>query len=108
MRHGLSCGADDYLTQPFTQQELREAVDAQLNKLVRDVACSMALNAAVTDALSEQQLRIKRLYEGRLASSQYRQWPDGGLVRDNPKFASATVLESSHWSHELCYYFNSL
>ena len=86
MRQGLSCGADDYLTKPFTPQELREAVDAQLNKLVRaDEACSMALDAAVTVALNEQQRRIKQLYEGRLASLQSRQWPDGGLVRDNPK-----------------------
>ena len=36
MRHGMTTGADDYLTKPFTPLELREAVNAQLNKQVQD------------------------------------------------------------------------
>lgn len=32
IRQGMILGADDYLTKPFTQQELIEAVQAQLNK----------------------------------------------------------------------------
>ena len=35
MRHGMTSGADDYLTKPFTPAELRSAVNAQLNKMVR-------------------------------------------------------------------------
>ena len=101
MRQGMSSGADDYLTKPFTPQELREAVDAQLNKLVRaDVARSMAVDSAVTAALSEQQVRIKQLYEGRLSGSLPGQWPDDGLAQASQKFASATVLfaEISHYA----------
>ena len=93
MRQGMTTGADDYLTKPFTPAELREAVNAQLNKLVRaDAIRSMAVNSAVTAALSEQHDMISRLYEERLASSLAEQWPDGGLVQDSQKFASATVL----------------
>ena len=101
MRQGMSTGADDYLTKPFTPQELRDAVDAQLNKLVRaDVARTMAVDTAITAALSEQQVKIKQLYEDRLASSLSMQWPDGGATQDNQKFASATVLfaEISHYA----------
>ena len=93
IRQGMTTGADDYLTKPFTPAELREAVNAQLNKLVRaDVVLTMAVDSAVTAALSEQHEKITRLYESRLASSLAEQWPDGGLVQDGVKFASATVL----------------
>ena len=93
MRQGMTSGADDYLTKPFTPQELREAVNAQINKLVRaDVMRNLAVDSAVTAALSEQHDKISRLYERRLASSLAEQWPDGGLVEDSMQFASATVL----------------
>jgi DNA-binding response OmpR family regulator len=93
MRQGMTTGADDYLTKPFTPQELRDAVEAQLNKLVRTGAVrSMAIDAAVTIALEEQRAKIDDLYEQRLASSLSQQWPDGGLVGSNQKFTSATVL----------------
>lgn len=93
MRQGMTTGADDYLTKPFTPAELREAVNAQLNKLVRaDVVRTLAVDSAVTAALSEQLDKITCLYEARLASSLAEQWPDGGLVQDSQKFASATVL----------------
>jgi CheY-like chemotaxis protein len=93
MRQGMTTGADDYLTKPFTPAELREAVNAQLNKLVRaGVVQTMAIDSAVSAALSEQHDKISQLYEARLASSLAEQWPDGGLVQDSQKFASATVL----------------
>lgn len=93
MRQGMTTGADDYLTKPFTPQELRDAVNAQLNKLVRsDVLRAMAVDSAVMAALSEQHEKISQLYEDRLASSLAKQWPDGGLVQDSQKFANATVL----------------
>ena len=107
MRQGMTTGADDYLTKPFTPAELREAVNAQLNKLVRaDVIRSMAVDTAVTAALSEQHDKISRLYEDRLASSLAEQWPDGGLVQDSQKFASATVLfaeihQYAQWAQKL-------
>ncbi len=93
MRIGMTTGADDNLTKPFTPLELREAVDAQLNKLVRaDAVLSLAVDAAVTAALGQQESEIVRLYEKRLASGLSKQWPDGGLVQDGDKFANATVL----------------
>ena len=93
MRHGMTTGADDYLTKPFTPQELRDAVDSQLNKLVRANAMrSMAVDSAVSAALTDQHEQISRIYEERLASSLAEQWPDGGLLKDSQKFSSATAL----------------
>ena len=107
MRQGMSTGADDYLTKPFTPAELQSAVDAQLNKLVRAGAVqAMAVDAAVTAALSEQQATIGQLYEDRLAGTLAQQWPDSGLVKENQKFASATVLfaeisQYAKWAQKL-------
>ncbi len=107
MRHGMTTGADDYLTKPFTPQELREAVNAQINKLVRaDAVRALAVDSAVTAALGEQHEKIVQLYEDRLASTLTKQWPDGGLVQDSQKFANATVLfaeinQYAKWSQHL-------
>ena len=107
MRFGMTAGADDYLTKPFTPQELREAVNAQINKLVRaDVARSLAVDSAVTAALGEQEEKIIQLYEERFASSLTKQWPDGGLVKESQKFSNATVLfaeiyQYAQWAQHL-------
>ena len=107
MRIGMTTGADDYLTKPFTPAELREAVNAQINKLVRaDAVTSLAVDSAVMAALSEQHQKISALYEDRLASSLAEQWPDGGLVKDSEKFANATVLfteihQYAQWAQKL-------
>jgi DNA-binding response OmpR family regulator len=107
MRHGMTTGADDYLTKPFTPMELREAVNAQINKLVRaDVARTMAVDSAITTALGEQEQKIMQLYEERLTSTLTKQWPDGGLVNDGQKFANATVLfaeihQYAQWAQHL-------
>ena len=107
MRIGMTTGADDYVTKPFTPLELREAVSAQLNKLVRaDVARTLAVQTAVTAALEEQQHKISQLYEDRLVSTLTKQWPDGGLIQESQKFANATVLfaeihQYAQWSQQL-------
>ena len=93
MRQGMTTGADDYLTKPFAPQELREAVNAQLNKLTRAEAMrDQFVGKAVQLALVEQGQKISDLYEMRMAQSLSQQWPETGTVQDNDKFASATVL----------------
>jgi DNA-binding response OmpR family regulator len=107
MRQGMTTGADDYLTKPFAPQELREAVNAQLNKLIRAEAMrAQIVGAAVGDALEEQRHKISKLYENRMAQSLSQQWPDSGFVQENEKFSSATVLfadmrDYAHWTQRL-------
>ena len=93
MRHGMTTGADDYLTKPFAPQELREAVSAQLNKRARAEAMrAQVVDQAVQVALEQQHVKISELYEMRLAKSLSDQWPDSSRAKDSEKFASATVL----------------
>ena len=93
VRQGMRTGADDYLTKPFAPQELRDAVTAQINKLVRQESVRADLvDQAVDQALKEQKNAIADLYEKRLARSLSEQWPDSGWVAEDDKYASATVL----------------
>jgi DNA-binding response OmpR family regulator len=94
MRQGMTTGADDYLTKPFAPQELRDAVNAQLSKLVRTEAVqAQVVDRAVANALAEQQEKIGSLYEKRMAKELSAQWPDG-LHQEEAveRFTSATVL----------------
>jgi DNA-binding response OmpR family regulator len=107
MRQGMTTGADDYLTKPFAPQELREAVSAQLNKLIRaETMRAQIIETVVGEALEEQRHKISKLYEHRMARSLSEQWPDGGLVQENEKFSSATVLyadmrDYTQWTQRL-------
>ncbi len=107
MRQGMTTGADDYLTKPFAPQELREAVSAQLSKLIRaETMRSQVVDAAVTEALEEQRHKISKLYENRMAKSLSEQWPESGFVQGNEKFSNATVLyadmrDYTNWTQRL-------
>jgi DNA-binding response OmpR family regulator len=93
MRHGMTTGADDYLTKPFMPQELRDAVNAQLNKLVRAEAVqAQVVDRAVAQALAQQQEKITALYEKRMAKELSEQWPEASQVDTNERYSSATVL----------------
>jgi DNA-binding response OmpR family regulator len=107
MRQGMTTGADDYLTKPFAPQELRDAVNTQLSKLVRAEAVqAQIVDRAVTQALAEQQEKIGRLYEKRMAKELSEQWPDSGQHEGNERYPSATVLyadvrDYTQWTQRL-------
>ena len=92
MRIGMTTGADDYITKPFRAAELRQAVDAQLNKRAVQAALqAMAVDTAVNIALDEQRHELSRLYEERLAAEFSDRWPVAGAAGDE-RIAGATVL----------------
>ncbi|MEJ6021437.1 response regulator [Ramlibacter sp. PS4R-6] len=92
MRIGMTTGADDYITKPFRAAELRQAVDAQLNKrAVQATLQAMAVDTAVTIALDEQRHELAKLYEERLAAELSERWPTAGAEGDE-RIAGATVL----------------
>jgi CheY-like chemotaxis protein len=107
MRQGMTTGADDYLTKPFVPQELCDAVNAQVNKLVRANAMrAQVLDTALGVALEEQRHQISKLYEKRMAHNLSQQWPDSGFVAEQEKFNSATVLfadmrDYAQWTQRL-------
>lgn len=103
MRHGMTAGADDYLTKPFKAQELRDAASAQLNKRVRVEAVRAQ---AVDRALAVQQEKITQLYEKRMAKELSMQWPEAGQTEAHERHASATALfadmrDYARWTQSL-------
>lgn len=93
MRQGMSTGADDYLTKPFSPAELREAVDTQINKLARTQAVTGTLvDHAVGMALAQQKEKIKYLYEKRLERALADQWPTEANTPKDESFDEASVV----------------
>lgn len=74
IRHGMNGGADDYLTKPFTPQELFHAIETRLRRFKYQQANADALRAlterrqAVMQALSDREMEVFDLI-GRGASS---------------------------------------
>ncbi|HEY8049004.1 MAG TPA: response regulator [Ramlibacter sp.] len=93
MRLGMNAGADDYLTKPFSFQELTDAVDALLAKrraLHEGLVNSM--NDSFITALEEQRESLAADYERQLVEALGARWEEGGAQQ--VKFEHAIVLKA--------------
>jgi len=72
MRVGMTLGADDYLTKPFTPQELLDAVEGLLRKRGR-------LDEAVKNAVMAREAHLRRIFSHNLNGASYE-----GRLDDEP------------------------
>lgn len=94
IRQGMRMGADDYITKPFQSSELRDAVQAQLNRLTtREAAQELHVRHVVSGALEAQARSLGDDFEDRLAKALNEQWPTGEhSAPGDETLANATVL----------------
>ncbi len=94
VRTGMNSGADDYLTKPFQPDELREAVDAQLNRQAVQIELqTQAVGTAVKTALDSQRHSLATVYERRLQKElSGERWPGDSDMQTDEQHPHATVL----------------
>jgi DNA-binding response OmpR family regulator len=73
VRIGMTAGADDYITKPFSLAELREAVDAQLR---RKSQLQGAQTEAIKTAVEDLREELSVTYEQRLQAAVNRMWSE--------------------------------
>lgn len=93
MRIGMNSGADDYLTKPFSVQELTEAVASLLAKrqAQRDVIVNL-MKSEIVEVLEEQKQELASQYERRLVEELNARWDRGQSANTELKYTDATVL----------------
>jgi CheY-like chemotaxis protein len=90
MRQGMVAGADDYITKPFTPQELSDAAAAALAK--RGIHDERQ-KKVVTELLLDQKKRLTGLYERRLSRELQQRWPiNGDGSEQDERFDTAIAL----------------
>jgi DNA-binding response OmpR family regulator len=93
MRIGMTSGADDYLTKPFSVQELTEAVTALLarRQAQRDAIVNL-MKSEIIEVLEEQKQELAGQYERRFMEELNARWDRGQLANAELKYDDATVL----------------
>ena len=104
MRHGMSLGANDYLTKPLRPKELIEAVNTQFDQQrKREAMQSSEVQGALAQALEQQAWDLQEQYEMRLARELSEQWPQDNRDEASTHLEKATILwaDIRHYQHWL-------
>jgi DNA-binding response OmpR family regulator len=88
MRRGMTGGADDYLSKPFTRTELLEAVNAQLRK--KDL-----VDTRIASSLSALETRLRTAFSKDIGGSRPEAFPVEPASSENGQVLDATVLVST-------------
>jgi DNA-binding response OmpR family regulator len=95
MRLGMNAGADDYLAKPFSFEELREAVEAQLSKrrTLQEGLINSMNNSFVT-ALEEQRESLAAQYEQKLVQTISSRWDEENSADSELRYDHAVLLKA--------------
>jgi DNA-binding response OmpR family regulator len=95
MRLGMNAGADDYLAKPFSFDELRDAVDAQLAKrrALQEGLINSMNNSFVT-ALEEQRESLAAEYEQKLVQAISSRWDEENNANAELRYDHAVLLKA--------------
>lgn len=89
MRRGMTAGADDYLSKPFSRAELLDAVNAQLKKKER-------VREAIDSGVAAGEERLRAAFASRISGSRPDSVPvDIPASAQTEELANATVLVAS-------------
>ena len=107
MRHGMSLGANDYLTKPLRPKELIEAVNVKFGlQQRRETLQADEVKNALAQALEQQAWDLHEQYEQRLARELSEQWPqdnrhEASTLLDNASVIWADIRHYQRWLEAL-------